>query len=121
LAFIVFAVYMQVGDHAFLNFDDDIYVTGNPNVTGGISAKSVIWAFTSFEASNWHPITWLSHMVDAELYGIDPRGHHFTSVIIHALSAMLLFLLLLRITGSLWQSSCVAALFAIHPLQVESV
>jgi tetratricopeptide (TPR) repeat protein len=114
-------VYLQVGNHAFLNYDDNVYVTSNPNVAGGITGKGIVWAFTSFDASNWHPLTWLSHMVDAELFGMDPRGHHLTSVAIHALSTVLLFLLLLRITGLLWRSSCVAVLFAIHPLHVESV
>lgn len=121
LIVIVFAVYLQVGNHAFLNYDDNIYVTGNPHVADGISAKSIIWAFTTFEASNWHPITWLSHMIDAELYDMDPAGHHLTSVAIHAISTVLLFLLLLRISGLPWHSSCVAILFAVHPLHVESV
>lgn len=121
LVVIVFAVYIQVGNHAFLNYDDNDYVTGNPNVASGITVKSIIWAFTSFEASNWHPLTWLSHMVDAELFGMDPRGHHLTSVAVHAMSTMLLFLFLLGITGSLWHSSSVAVFFAIHPLHVESV
>lgn len=121
LIVVVFALYIQVGNHAFLNYDDNEYVTGNPNVSGGITVKSITWAFTSFEASNWHPLTWLSHMVDAELYGMDPRGHHLSNVAIHAISAVLLFLFLLRITGLQWHSSCVAVFFAIHPLHVESV
>ncbi|WP_214175835.1 tetratricopeptide repeat protein [Geomobilimonas luticola] len=121
LIVMVFALYFQVGNHAFLNYDDNVYVTANPNVAGGITGESIIWAFTSFDASNWHPLTWLSHMVDVELFGMDPRGHHLTSVAIHALSTVLLFLLLLRITGSRWHSSCVAVFFAIHPLHVESV
>lgn len=121
LIVIVFAVYIQAGNHAFLNYDDNVYVTGNPNVSDGVTGKGIIWAFTSFDASNWHPLTWISHMVDAELYGMDPRGHHLTSVAIHALSTVLLFLLLLRITGLQWHSSCVAVFFAMHPLHVESV
>jgi len=121
LVVLVFAVYLQVGNHAFLNYDDNLYVTDNPYVAGGITGKSIVWAFTSIEASNWHPLTWLSHMVDVELYDMNPRGHHLTSVAIHAFSSVLLFLLLLRITGTLWQSATVAALFAIHPMHVESV
>jgi hypothetical protein len=121
LAAIVFAVYMQVGNHEFLSYDDNVYVTANSNVTGGLSVKNIIWAFTSFEASNWHPVTWLSHMIDAELYDLNPRGHHLSSVAIHAQATILLFLLLLRMTGAFWKSSCVAVLFAIHPMHVESV
>ncbi len=121
LVTIVCAVYMQVGNHAFLNYDDTVYVTGNPRVAEGITAAGIVWAFTTFDASNWHPVTWLSHMVDAELYDLDPRGHHLTSVAIHAFSTVLLFLLLQRISGFPWRSACVAALFAIHPLHVESV
>jgi Flp pilus assembly protein TadD len=121
LCVITLAVYMQVGNHQFLGFDDNDYVTSNPHVTSGISYKNIVWAFTSIEAANWHPITWLSHMADVQIYGVNPRGHHITNVIIHSVSSVLLLLLLLRITGSLWQSSWVAALFALHPLHVESV
>jgi len=121
LIVIVFAVYMQVGNCEFTNFDDPDYVTNNTHVSSGITGKSIIWAFTSIEASNWHPVTWLSHMADAQFYGMNPRGHHLTNVIIHALSSLLLLFLLTRFTGSLWQSSFVAFLFALHPLHVESV
>jgi len=121
LVITILAVYMQVGNHEFLSFDDEIYVTNNPHVASGITGKNIIWAFKSVEASNWHPITWLSHMADVELYGMNPRGHHLTNVIIHTVSSLLLLLLLIRITGSLWQSSFVAFLFALHPLHVESV
>ena len=93
----------------------------NPHVVSGITGKNIIWAFTSVDAANWHPITWLSHMADVQLYGMNPRGHHLTNVVIHTVSSLLLLLLLLRFTGSLWQSSFVAALFALHPLHVESV
>jgi tetratricopeptide (TPR) repeat protein len=121
LAFIILAVYMQAGNHQFLIYDDGVYVKNNPHVTSGITGKNIIWAFTSTDAANWHPITWLSHMADAQLYGMDPRGHHLTNVVIHTVSSVLLLLLLFRLTGSLWQSSFVAALFALHPLHVESV
>lgn len=121
LIVIIVAVYMQAGNHEFLNFDDNVYVTSNPHVANGITGKNIIWAFTSFEESNWHPITWLSHMADVQFFGMNPRGHHLTSLIIHAASSLLILLLLYRLTGLLWQSSVVAALFALHPLHVESV
>ncbi|MGO9614405.1 MAG: tetratricopeptide repeat protein [Dissulfurispiraceae bacterium] len=112
---------MQAGNHQFLNYDDNAYVTSNPHVAGGLTGKNIIWAFTSVYAWNWHPITWLSHMVDVEFYDMNPRGHHLTNVAIHAVSSLLLLLFLFRFTGSLWKSSFVAALFALHPLHVESV
>lgn len=121
LVVIILAVYMQVGSHQFLNFDDGTYVTNNPHVVNGISGENIVWAFTSVQAYNWHPVTWLSHMADAQLYGLNPRGHHLTNVAIHTISALILFLLLLRVTSALWQSLFVAALFALHPLHVESV
>lgn len=121
LAAIVLAVYMQAGNHPFLNFDDDTYVTNNRHVAGGITGSNIIWAFTSVDGANWHPVTWLSHMADVQFYGMNPRGHHLTNVAIHTLSTLLLFLLLVRLTGTTWQSIFVAALFALHPLHVESV
>ena len=121
LAGITLAVYFQAGNHQFLSFDDKQYVTGNPHVTRGITGATIMWAFTSIDAFNWHPITWLSHMTDVQLFGMNPRGHHLTNIIIHTTSSVLLLLLLFRCTGSLWQSSFVAALFALHPLHVESV
>ena len=118
---ITLAVYWQVGDHEFLDFDDTVNVTRNSHVATGITGANTIWAFTSVHGANWHPITWLSHQLDAQLFGMNPRGHHLTSVIIHAVTAVILLLLLFRLTGSLWQSSFVAALFALHPSHVESV
>ncbi|HXE98650.1 MAG TPA: tetratricopeptide repeat protein [Dongiaceae bacterium] len=115
------AVYMQVGNHQFLDYDNEVYVTSNPHVAGGITGENIMWAFTSVYAGNWHPITWLSHMADVQLFGMTPRGHHLANVVIHTISAVILLLLLFRVTGSLWQSSFVAALFALHPLHVESV
>lgn len=116
-----FAVYRQVGEHEFVNLDDNTYVVENARVVNGITGSNIIWAFTTFHFSNWHPMTWLSHMADVEIYGMSPRGHHLTSVIIHTVSTVLLFLLLFRLTNTVWQSSFVAALFALHPLHVESV
>jgi len=114
-------VYMQVGNYQFINSDDNAYVTNNPHVSSGLTGENIAWAFHSVYAGNWHPITWLSHMADAQLYGLNPRGHHLSSVAIHIASTMLLFFLLLRLTGTLFQSLFVAALFALHPLHVESV
>ena len=114
-------VYMQTLGHEFTNFDDNVYVTENDHVKAGLSSESVAWAFTTKRASNWHPLTWLSHMADYQLYGSDPAGHHLTSVLLHAANVLLLFMVLTRMTGALWQSAFVAALFAVHPLNVESV
>ena len=105
----------------FVNYDDPDYVTENPRVEAGLNAAGIGWAFMSGEASNWHPLTWLSHMADASLFGDDPRGHHATSVVLHAVNAALAFLVFARLTGALWSSALVAALFAWHPLRVESV
>ena len=121
LAVIVLAVYSQVISHQFLSYDDNVYVVNNPHVASGITYKNILWAFTSYYVANWHPITWLSHMADVQFYGMNPRGHHITNVIIHTLSSLILLLFLFRSTGSLWRSSFVAALFALHPLHVESV
>ena len=121
LLIVTIAVYAQVGNHQFLNFDDNDYVTKNHHVAKGITGTTLLWAFTSVDAANWHPLTWLSHMADVQLYGMNPRGHHLTNVAFHTVSALLLLLFLLRSTGSLWQSSFVAAMFALHPLHVESV
>jgi protein O-mannosyl-transferase len=121
LCAVTLAVFMQTVNHQFINYDDPGYVTSNPLVKGGLTAAGFTWAFTTTAMSNWHPLTWLSHMTDVQLFGLDPRGHHLTSVVIHTASALLLFLLLARITGVLWQSFAVAALFALHPLHVESV
>ena len=121
LVAVTLAVFMQTVDHQFINYDDPGYVTSNPVVKSGLTAAGFAWAFTTTAMSNWHPLTWLSHMADVQMFGLDPRGHHLTSVCIHAVAALLLFLLLARITGALWQSFAVASLFALHPLHVESV
>jgi protein O-mannosyl-transferase len=104
----------------FINYDDDVYVTGNPHVRQGVTGSSIVWAFTTTEASNWHPVTWLSHMLDVQLYGLDAVGHHWTSLFLHAANTALLFFVLRRMTGALWRSALAAALFALHPLHVES-
>jgi len=114
-------VFLQTGDHGFINFDDPGYVTENSCVKGGLTGENVAWAFSATAMSNWHPLTWLSHMLDVELFGLAPRGHHLTNVFFHAASTLLLFFLLAQITGAPWRSLFVAALFALHPLHVESV
>jgi protein O-mannosyl-transferase len=114
-------VYWPVGSHEFINYDDAQYVTDNSHVTTGLTRDNIVWAFTATHEANWHPLTWLSHMADCELYGLNPTGHHLTSLFLHLLNALLLFLLLTRMTGALWRSAFVAALFALHPLHVESV
>jgi len=106
---------------SFIDLDDDSYVFANPEVTRGLSAAGLRWAFTALYSSNWHPLTWLSHMADCSLFGLDARGHHLTSILIHALTTALLFVALRRLTGSRARSACVAALFGVHPLHVESV
>ena len=111
----------EVRNHAFLNFDDDVYVTENRQVRSGLTLKSVIWASTRMHAGHWHPLTWLSHMLDCELYGLNPGGHHLTNLLFHIVNTLLLFLVLKRMTGRLWMSGFIAALFALHPLHVESV
>ena len=115
------AVYMQVAGYDFVEYDDYEYIIENPHVLKGITPDSAAWAFTSGYAANWHPLTWLSHMLDVTLFGLDPAGHHLVNVFFHVMNAVLLFLVLRYITGALWQSAVVAALFALHPLHVESV
>ncbi|MGA2034168.1 MAG: tetratricopeptide repeat protein [Thermoguttaceae bacterium] len=115
------AVFAQTLRHDFVNCDDDQYVYENPHLIGGLTAKSIAWAFTASHSANWHPLTWMSHMLDWQLYRLEPGGHHFTSVLLHAAAAVLLFLVMLQMTGRLWPSALVAAVFAVHPLHVESV
>jgi cytochrome c-type biogenesis protein CcmH/NrfG len=121
LVVLVLAVFGQTVTHDFVNFDDPDYVTENPQVQSGLNPTSIRWAMTSFAASNWHPLTWMSHMLDVDMAGLDPGLHHATNVVLHGLAAVLLFLALQRLSGELWPSALVAALFAIHPLRVESV
>ena len=121
LALITLLVYLPVRHHEFLNFDDGKYVSENPIVQAGLTWAGVKWAFTTWHMANWHPLTWLSHMLDCQLFGSNAGGHHLVNVFFHAINAVLLFLLLLRMTHALWQSAFVAAVFAWHPLRVESV
>ena len=121
LVAVTWAVFGQTLAHDFVNFDDHVYVYENPLVVRGLSIEGIIGAFTHTHALNWHPLTTLSHMLDCQLYGLKAGGHHLTNVILHTISVLLLFLVLKQMTDGLWQSAFVAALFAIHPLHVESV
>ena len=121
LAVLTLAIYWQTTGFEFTNFDDDYYVTDNTHVTDGLTMDGVVWAFTSRHASNWHPLTWISHMLDCRSGDLEPGRHHLTSILLHAANAILLFLVLERLTGFRWRSAFVAALFAVHPLHVESV
>ena len=121
LALVILMAYWQVRNNEFINLDDDVYVTDNPYVSKGLTSKGIVWAFTSIHIGHWHPMTWLSHMLDYDLYGLNPGGHHMTNLLFHIANSLLLFLLLHRMTEAPWRSGFVAALFAIHPLHVESV
>jgi len=120
LALFTIAIYWPATGGGFV-YDDAKYVVNNPHVTSGVTLENVQWAFESGYAANWHPLTWLSHMVDCQLFGLKPFGHHLTSILLHALSTVLVFLVLRGLTGSLWRSLMVAVLFGWHPLHVESV
>ncbi len=121
LAFATLAAYWQTGACGFINYDDDLYVTENPRVLAGLTWGGFLWAFANTTASNWHPLTWLSHMLDVQLFGANAGAHHVVNVVLHIASAVLLLLVLRRMTGALGRSAFVAALFALHPLHVESV
>jgi hypothetical protein len=115
------AVFARAVVNGFVSFDDGLTITANRHVLGGLSWAGLRWALTSFDASNWHPVTWLSHMIDVSLFGTDPAGHHAVNVVFHAANAVLVLLLFERLTGSTGRSAAAAALFALHPLRVESV
>ncbi|HSG00636.1 MAG TPA: hypothetical protein VLA20_05875, partial [Vicinamibacterales bacterium] len=114
-------VYAAVRQHGFVAFDDPQYVSANRQVSTGLTLENIVWALQSGEHGNWHPLTWMSHMMDVELFGLEAGGHHLTSVAIHILNTLLLLALLLLLTGARWRSALVAALFAVHPMHVESV
>src|SRR5205809_5261698 len=121
LAAIVWIAFGQALNHEFVDYDDNVYVYANPRITDGLTLGGIQWAFTRVHANNWHPLTTISHMLDCQLYGLQPWGHHLTNILLHAAAAVLLFLALRQLTGSFWPSLLVAALFAVHPLRVESV
>ena len=118
---VTLAAFWPVRHFPFINYDDPLYVTENPVVQGGLSAQGLAWAFRTGYAANWHPLTWLSHMLDCQLFGLAAGSHHLMSLALHVANALLLFSVLRRMTGALWPSGAVAALFALHPLHVESV
>ncbi len=121
LALVTFSVYSRTARNPFSDLDDKGYVTENRHVQQGLTQETLLWAFTSTSASNWHPVTWLSHALDCELFGLDPAGHHLMSLLFHVLNSLLVFLLLARATGATGRSFLVAAIFALHPINVESV
>jgi tetratricopeptide (TPR) repeat protein len=121
LVLLTVLAYLPVRQNGFINFDDNYYITDNPHVKAGLSWDTVIWAFTTYDAANWHPLTWFSHALDYQLFGMNAAGPHLISVLLHGLNAVLLFLVLQSLTGLIWRSLMVAALFAVHPLNVESV
>lgn len=123
LVLVTIGVYAKVYQYPFIvHYDDGLHITQNPHVYSGLSVENVIWAFRNMsQTSNWHPFTWLSHMLDVELFGLRAGAHHLVNVALHAMNAALLFLVLRSVTGALWRSAFVAGLFALHPLQVESV
>src|ERR1700722_17819843 len=121
LAGITFAAFAFVANCVFIAFDDRSYVVGNAHIQHGFSWTAIKWAFNAIYSNNWHPLTWLSHMLDCRLYGLDPAGPHLTNLAFHIINTLLLFLLLENLTSKLWPSAFVALLFAIHPMHVESV
>ncbi|MFH0991163.1 MAG: tetratricopeptide repeat protein [bacterium] len=121
LVLVTLLVYWQVREHDFVNYDDPVYILDNINIQTGFTLESISWAFSTGYASNWHPLTWLSHIWDYQRFGSNPAGHHLMSMVFHILNSVLMFILLRKLTYSIWQSLFVAALFALHPLHVESV
>jgi protein O-mannosyl-transferase len=121
IIFATLSVYLPVKDFDFVVYDDPIYVVHNPRVLGGLTFKNILWSLTAIEASNWHPLTWISHMTDIQIFGLNAGNHHITNIGFHILNTVLLLIWLNTMTGEFWKSSFVAALFALHPLHVESV
>jgi protein O-mannosyl-transferase len=121
LVLLTLVIYNAAGRNGFVNFDDSLYITNNPHVRAGLTWSTVKWALTSVDAANWHPLTWLSHALDCQLFKMNPAGHHYVTVLFHAVNTALLFLVLAGATGLTWPSFMVAALFALHPVNVESV
>jgi protein O-mannosyl-transferase len=114
-------IYNSVNQNGFVNYDDDVYITANRHVQAGLNWSTIRWAFTTFDAANWHPLTWISHAVDFQLFKLNPAGHHYTNVLLHCANVVLLLLLLVQATQQTWPSLIAAAIFAVHPLNVESV
>ena len=118
---VVLVVFLPVLRHGFICYDDNGYVTANPQVQSGLNWTSLGWAFHAVGVAYWHPLTWISHLIDVDFYGLNPRGHHLTSALLHAVNALLVFVVIRELTGAFWRSWFVAALFGLHPLHVESV
>src|SRR5437660_7048543 len=121
LAVMTFAIYAQVIGHQFITLDDDSYIKENPMVNRGVTLVGLVWAFTTFYVANWHPLTWIAHMIDSQLFGMNAGGHLLVNALVHVANTLLVFWFLLRTTRVRWPSALVAALFALHPLHVESV
>src|SRR6266403_2974041 len=121
LAVVTFGIYAQLIGHRFIAIDDLSYIEENPMVNRGVTLSGLAWAFTTFNAGNWHPLTWIAHMIDSQFFGMFAGGHLLVNALIHAANTLLLFWFLLRTTHARWSSALVAALFALHPLHVESV
>ncbi len=121
LVLLTLITYNTTTHNGFVNFDDPAYNTANPHVKAGLTWDTPKWAFKSTEDANWHPLTWLSHALDYQIFHLNPAGHHYVNVLLHAATAVLLFLFLQAATGFVWRGAMVAALFAIHPINVQSV
>jgi tetratricopeptide (TPR) repeat protein len=121
LAAMVWAVFAQTLSFGFLNYDDNAYITDNSVVQNGLTLKGISWALRYGGIGHWHPLTWVTHMLDCQVYGLEGRGHHLSNVLLHGATVIVLFLVLWNLTGALWRSACVAALWAVHPLRAESV
>lgn len=121
LVILLLLVFSGVFNNTFVIYDDPEYVTENANVLGGVTWNALKWSFTSFHNANWHPLTWFSHILDVQFYGLNPTGHHVTNLLLHIATTVLLFVVLNKMTGALWRSFATAVLFGIHPLHVESV
>src|SRR5262245_7823784 len=121
LTILTLSVFARLSTFELINFDDPGYVSDNVHVLDGLSGEGIVWAFTTTRQANWHPLTWISLQLDAQLGGPSPRTFHATNVLLHTVNVLLLFTLLTRMTGSVWRSAFVAGLFAVHPLHVESV
>src|SRR5438309_4866437 len=121
LAVMTFGIYAQVIGHQFITLDDPTYIQENPMVNRGVTGAGLVWAFTTFYATNWHPLTWISHMIDCQFFGTNAGRHLLVNALIHAANTLLVFWFLLRTTRARWPSALIAALFALHPLHVESV
>ena len=121
LAVLCVLVYFRVFTFDFVLIDDDVYVSKNPFIAGGLSFANTLWAWTSVHASNWHPLTWMSHALDISFFGMNAGAHHAVNLLLHAANSLLVFFVVRNLTGAVWKSAFVAAIFALHPAHVESV